>query len=216
MTECISGEKCFSSYEATRQVKINAVAMMVATCGLGFTPIAFADLFKCTVRGKIQYQQTACDSGEEKALDDRKRRMHQRQREAKERVARREAEALVSKGSVMSGNDGERKAVAEKAMRSYFEQTLIDPSSIQFRNLQVYLDVPGSKLRTTGSKTTPLIDVVCDEMNSKNRMGGYVGSKHFYWDSDEKKAVGPMDSRELGDIMEGLARRSCANLRTKD
>ena len=49
-------------------------------------------------------------------------------------------------------------------------------------------------------------------MNSKNRMGGYVGFRPFYWDSDEKKAVGPLDNRDLGAIMEDLARRTCAGL----
>lgn len=217
--------------EATRRMMRSSVTLAVAVCGLAFAPAAFADLFKCTVGGKVQYQQTPCAVGEEKALDDRNRRMLQREREAKERLAKQEADALTAardakkrlvtqethaltaKGAAGVGNEGERKARAEQAMRSYFEQTLIDPSSMQFRNLQVFLDVPGSKLRTTGSKTTPLVDVVCGEMNSKNRMGGYVGFKHFYWDSDEKKAVGPLDDRQLGAIMEDLAQRTCAGLR---
>ena len=198
--------------DATRRVRNRALAIAVATGGLAFAPAAFADLFKCTVAGKVQYQQVPCANGEEKALDDSNRRMHQREREASERVAKQEAEALATRGTVTIGNEGERKARAEQAMRIYFEQTLIDPSSVQFRNIQVFLDVPGSKLRTKGSKTTPLVDVVCGEMNSKNRMGGYVGFKSFYWDSDEKKAIGPLDNRDLGAIMEDLARRTCASL----
>ena len=216
--------------EATRRMMGGTVSVAVAVFGFAFAPAAFADLFKCTVGGKVQYQQTACASGEEKALDDSNRRMLQREREAKERLAKQEADALTAasdaksrlakqetdaltaKGATGAGNEGERKARAEQAMRSYFEQTLIDPSSVQFRNLQVFLDVPGSKLRTSGSKSGPLVDVVCGEMNSKNRMGGYVGFKHFYWDSDEKKAVGPLDDRQLGAIMEDLARRTCAKL----
>lgn len=216
--------------EATWRMKSNALAVAVAIGGLAFAPAASADLFKCTVGGKVQYQQMACAAGEEKALDDSKRRMFQREREAKERLAkqeadalavardskdrlmRQEADALTAKGAAGVGNEGARKVRAEQAMRSYFEQTLIDPSSVQFRNLQVFLDVPGSKLRTSGSKSGPLVDVVCGEMNSKNRMGGYVGFKHFYWDSDEKKAVGPLDDRQLGAIMEDLVRRTCAKL----
>ena len=198
--------------KAARRMKSNALAVMVAVGGLAFAPVALADMFKCTVGGKVQYQQTPCASGEEKALDDSNRRMLQREREAKERLAKQEAEALATRGTATTGNEGERKARAEQAMRTYFEQTLIDPSSVQFRNLQVFLDVPGSKLRTKGSKTTPLVDVVCGEMNSKNRMGGYVGFKPFYRDSDQKKAVGPLDNRELGAIMEDLARRTCASL----
>lgn len=199
--------------EATRRMMGGTVSVAVAVFGFAFAPAAYADLFKCTVGGKVQYQQTPCAGGEEKALDDSNRRMLQREREAKERLAKQESNALAAKGAGGAGNEGERKAKAEQAMRSYFEQTLIDPSSVQFRNLQVFLDVPGSKLRTSGSKTTPLVDVVCGEMNSKNRMGGYVGFKHFYWDSDEKKAVGPLDDRQLGAIMEDLAQRTCAGLR---
>ena len=198
--------------EATRRMMGGTVSVAVAVFGFAFAPAAFADLFKCTVGGKVQYQQTPCAGGEEKALDDSNRRMLQREREAKERLAKQEANALATKGAGGTGNEGERKARVEQAMRSYFEQTLIDPSSVQFRNLQVFLDVPGSKLRTSGSKSGPLVDVVCGEMNSKNRMGGYVGFKHFYWDSDEKKAVGPLDDRQLGAIMEDLARRTCAKL----
>lgn len=199
--------------KATRRMMGGTVSVAVAVFGFAFAPAAYADLFKCTVGGKVQYQQTPCAGGEEKALDDSNRRMLQREREAKERLAKQESNALAAKGAGGAGNEGERKARVEQAMRSYFEQTLIDPSSVQFRNLQVFLDVPGSKLRTSGSKTTPLVDVVCGEMNSKNRMGGYVGFKHFYWDSDEKKAVGPLDDRQLGAIMEDLAQRTCAGLR---
>ena len=198
--------------EATRRMRNAALLVAFALCSLTFAPAAFADLFKCTVNGKVEYQQTPCASGEENALDDSNRRLLQREREAKERLAKQEAEALTARGTVAAGTEGERKARAEQAMRTYFEQTLIDPSSVQFRSLQVFLDVPGSKLRTKGSKTTPLVDVVCGEMNSKNRMGGYVGFRPFYWDSDEKKAVGPLDNRDLGAIMEDLARRTCASL----
>lgn len=46
-------------------------------------------------------------------------------------------------------------------------ETLTDPDSAQFRNLQVYGDgLPGDT-------------VVCGEVNAKNRLGGYVGFRHF-------------------------------------
>ena len=56
--------------KAARRMKSNALAVMVAVGGLAFAPVALADMFKCTVGGKVQYQQTPCASGEEKALDD--------------------------------------------------------------------------------------------------------------------------------------------------
>jgi hypothetical protein len=189
------------------------VLVAAAVCGMALATPAFADTFKCSVGGKVQYQQMPCAGGDEKVLDDSNRRMLQREREAKERLTKQEAEALTAKGSAGAGNQGERNARAEQAVRSYFEQTLIDPASAQYRNLQVFLDVPGSKLRKGGSKTTPLVDVVCGEVNSKNRMGGYVGFRPFYWDSDEKKVVGALDDREMGTILEGIAQRTCAGLR---
>lgn len=196
------------------RIKGGAVTMAVAVCGLTFTPAAFADLFKCTVGGKVQYQETSCVGGEEKALDDSYRRLLQLEREAKAKVQKREADALAAKGATGASDEDERKARAEQAARSYFENTLIDPSSMQLRNLQVYLDVPGSKIRTKGSKTTPLVDVVCGEVNSKNRMGGYVGFKYFYWDSDQKKVVGLLDvPGELADMYEDMAQRTCAKLK---
>lgn len=199
--------------EVTRQALDRAAVVAAAVCSMAFATPAFADTFKCTVGGKVQYQQMPCADGQEKVLDDSNRRMLQREREAKERLTKQEGEALTAKGGAGAGNEGERHAKADQAMRSYFEQTLIDPSSVQFRNLRVFLDVPGSKLRKSGSKTTPLVDVVCGEVNSKNRMGGYVGFRHFYWDSDERKAVGPLDDREMGAILEGVAQRTCAGLR---
>lgn len=176
-----------------------------------YAPHAMADLYKCTVNGKVQYQQMPCAAGEEKALDDSNRKMRQKERDAKEQLAKAEKNA-ASEQSGVSMDEVDRKAKAEQAMRAYFDGTLVDPSSAQFRNVKVYLNVPGSKLRTAGSKTTPLVDVVCGEVNSKNRMGGYVGFRQFYWDSDEKKGVGPSDDKDFGPILQSLATRTCAGL----
>lgn len=51
-------------------------------------------------------------------------------------------------------------ATANKAI----ERELIDPGSVQYRNVKAY---PGGR--------------VCGELNSKNRMGGYVGFKNFIY-----------------------------------
>ncbi len=180
---------------------------------------ALADIYKCTVSGKITYQSVPCSGGEEKALDDKQRRMFQREQAARlqretEATETRSRESYSMSGTQStSGETSIRKVNVEQAMRAYFDKVLIDPSSVQFRNLQVFLDVPGSKLRTRGSRTTPLVDVVCGEVNSKNRLGGYVGYKYFYWDSDEKQAFGTLDDRDIGPIMQDVARKTCAGLR---
>jgi hypothetical protein len=55
--------------------------------------------------------------------------MYQREREARERLAKDEADASIASGATDSGKGSERRAQADKAMRTYFEQTLVDPSS---------------------------------------------------------------------------------------
>lgn len=44
---------------------------------------------------------------------------------------------------------------------------LNDPEAAQFRNLRLF------------SNWTPRESVLCGEVNAKNRMGGYVGFRHF-------------------------------------
>ena len=91
-----------------------------------------------------------------------------------------------------------------KKAQAVVEKNLNDPDSAIFRNAVVAREsIPDKGIEYV---------YVCGEVNAKNRMGGYVGYKHFYWDSDEKKAVGPLDDRQLGAIMEDLARRTCAKL----
>jgi hypothetical protein len=60
----------------------------------------------------------------------------------------------------------EREASAEaskQTMLAKVKERLFDPDSAQFRNVQV----------------APTGDTMCGEVNSKNKMGGYVGFKQF-------------------------------------
>ncbi|MZR14654.1 hypothetical protein GQE99_16665 [Maritimibacter sp. DP07] len=54
---------------------------------------------------------------------------------------------------------------AEIAIREH--STLFDPNSAQFRKQKVYVTSEGDR-------------VYCGELNSKNRMGGYVGFTPYY------------------------------------
>ncbi len=174
---------------------------------------AVADMYKCTLDGKVTYQAIPCSQGEEKAIDDRTRNIYQREHAARLELDKREKEALKQRELNGGGDESGRKEQAKQAMQEYFSKILIDPSSVQFRNIKVFLDVPGSKLRSSGSETTPLVDVVCGEVNSKNRMGGYVGFKHFYWDSDKREVVGVSSiNGELGDMLEKVAYLTCSKL----
>lgn len=180
---------------------------------------AYADLYKCVVDGKVVYQQIACFSGEEKALDDSQRRMYLREKEARIKQENNERETrnnenLAIENLKNGGNadSSDRRAKAEQNMRAYFDRILFDPSSVQFRSLKIILDVPGSKLRSGGSKTTPLVDVVCGEVNSKNRFGGYVGFRYFLWDSDSKRVSGSLDGSDLNTLLQELTRDKCLHL----
>lgn len=186
--------------------------VLISVCSAFLSMTAHADLFKCTVGGKVQYQETPCAGGEEKALNDSNRRMRQQEREALQRVRQAEDKALSATQGLSTSIQEARREQAEQSARAYLDRVLIDPSSAQYRNMTVYLDVPGSKLRTTGSRTTPLVDVVCGEVNSRNRMGGYVGFKYFYWDTDEKKAVGISGDSKWDDLYQPLVRDKCAKL----
>ncbi len=55
-------------------------------------------------------------------------------------------------------------AEAKKAV----ERLLTDPSSVQYRDLKIHSE-----------------DVVCGEVNAKNRLGGYVGFRSFIYNGDD-------------------------------
>jgi hypothetical protein len=56
--------------------------------------------------------------------------------------------------------------------KKLIETDLIDPSSVQYRNVVLYSE-----------------DVVCGEINAKNRMGGYTGFSPFIYNGDKLNKV---------------------------
>lgn len=62
--------------------------------------------------------------------------------------------------SVIVGCGNKNIEIAKKAI----EENLVDPSSVQYRNITAYSE-----------------NVVCGEVNAKNKMGGYVGFKSFIY-----------------------------------
>lgn len=54
------------------------------------------------------------------------------------------------------------------AAKAAIERQLVDPSSVQYRDVKAFSE-----------------GVVCGSMNSKNRMGGYVGFKPFIYNGDD-------------------------------
>ena len=55
-----------------------------------------------------------------------------------------------------------------EAAKKSIEERLLDPSSVQYRNVKAYSE-----------------NVVCGEVNGKNTMGGYVGYKPFIYKQDD-------------------------------
>lgn len=131
-----------------------------------------------------------------------------KQAEADLKARQAEAEAMEKK---LADEVSAKKANAEQSMKAVFDKMLVDPGSAQFRSIKVFLDVPTSKIRVSGS-ISPTTNVVCGEFNSKNRMGGYTGFKYFYWDSDKNEVFGAVDDSTLGPIMQDVAKKTCDSL----
>lgn len=78
---------------------------------------------------------------------------------------------------LFSGGSGSKPDLKSAAIKQ-LDSVLIDPSSKQFRNVRT-VDV---KL-----KSGAYLYVICGEVNSKNRMGGYVGFQKFELVVDTEK-----------------------------
>lgn len=75
--------------------------------------------------------------------------------------------AVVAFALILASLLAYRHFVLVRPLLEKVRETMNDPESAQFRNLRVI------------SAWTPSDTVVCGEVNGKNRMGGYVGFKHF-------------------------------------
>lgn len=101
----------------------------------------------------------------------------------------------------------EREQTTVKRVETAIKDLLKDPDSATFRNFQVFLDYPASRVRWAAKGAT---DFVCGEFNAKNAMGGYTGYEPFYWDSAANKVVlmGPSD---LAPIMKDMIEKTCSS-----
>ena len=80
------------------------------------------------------------------------------------------------KASVMPYDPPDREQFIADAKRS-LEYSLIDSESAKYRNLRTIIDDSGRVY-------------LCGEINSKNRMGGYVGFKLFKYSREEGGRIG--------------------------
>jgi hypothetical protein len=77
--------------------------------------------------------------------------------------------------------DAQTQASMQTAVRKILETRLVDPSSLQFRNVRTVVG-PG----------------LCGEYNAKNRMGGYSGYQLFFYDP-ETATITNMDGDFMSD-----------------
>lgn len=75
--------------------------------------------------------------------------------------------SVVAVALLLIGALAYRHFVLVAPLLNKVRETMNDPESARFRNLRVI------------SAWTPRETVVCGEVNGKNRMGGYVGFRHF-------------------------------------
>lgn len=70
-----------------------------------------------------------------------------------------------------------------KEMKSAVTDSMKDPDSVHFRNLQFYYPTGGAAYDDKGVNQVPGTGMwaLCGEINSKNAMGGYVGYTNFYY-----------------------------------
>jgi hypothetical protein len=90
--------------------------------------------------------------------------------------------------------DADFTAAEIPQVKQNLERDLFDPSSAQYRNVQV---VPfGPRVPLPPGVPQPRSVIYCGEINAKNRFGAYVGFRHF---SAVPEPMGPDDHADIDD-----------------
>lgn len=103
----------------------------------------------------------------------------------------------------------QRKMAAEREAKAALASVMKDPTSVQYRNVFVALDMR-ARVFSNDAPPEAVADYVCGEYNAKNGYGGYAGFKWFYWDSVKRELV--MNTRGddyFGDVEEKRAKSGC-------
>ncbi|MBM3927043.1 MAG: hypothetical protein FJ335_01070 [Sphingomonadales bacterium] len=94
---------------------------------------------------------------------------------------------LVAGGLTSCSRNPDHKEQAIGAAQALIKRSLIDPDSVQFR------DVKYGKPTVQGGPS----EIVCGEYNSKTRLGGYVGFSRFLYDVKSGELWDPNDERNF-------------------
>jgi hypothetical protein len=163
-------------------------------------------VYRCVVSGQTVFQDSPCLGSLGTNAEEINRRSKQQQSE-NERIL----QNSLAETSMRPAERSQRAATAEVQARAAVVDRLLDPKSAELRKVTTYAGVGSHKVYAKSFTGPPVIDVVCGEVNSKNRMGGYVGFKPFYWTSNDGKVV-MSDSNALEEIVNSMVIRTCAGL----
>ena len=163
-------------------------------------------VYRCTVNGKLVFQDSACSNSLGTVAEDVQRRAKQSEIE-KENFLKHS----LAENSMTSEERLTRPKVLEAKAKAAVTERMIDPKSTEFRNVKVHMNVTSRTFYGADNASgPPVIDVVCGEVNSKNKFGGYVGFKPFRWANDGKLGLPEADKFES--VLNALISQSCARL----
>ena len=170
-----------------------------------FTTNALA-VNRCLVDGKTVFQDSACP-GSLGTVGEETQRRAKRNEEEKDSFLK---HSLAGNCTAQDCRT-EKLRVLEAEAKAAVVERMIDPKSTEFRNVKAYAGVSARKFYAAENISGPLvIDVVCGEVNSKNKLGGYVGFKPFRWASDGK--LGLPDPDKFQAVLSRLIVQSCVGL----
>lgn len=163
-------------------------------------------VYRCTIDGKTVFQDSACPGSLGTISEDTQKRARQREIEKDNFLKH-----SLANNAMTSEERSQRPIALETQAKAAITERMIDPKSTDFRNIKVGMGIASRTLYATENVSgPPIIDVVCGEVNSKNRMGGYVGFKPFRWASDGRIAL--PDSDKFESVLNNLIVSSCARI----
>ncbi|SFC32519.1 hypothetical protein SAMN05216344_11416 [Polaromonas sp. OV174] len=163
-------------------------------------------VYRCTVNGQTVFQDSPCLGSLGTVAEDAQRRAKQKEVEND-----RFLQHSLATNAMSPEERSQQPKLLEAQAKARITERMIDPKSTEFRNVKAYIGVAARNFYSVEDASgPPVIDVVCGEVNSKNRMGGYVGFKPFYWTRDGKVALPESDNFEK--VLSTLVIRSCAKL----
>lgn len=162
-------------------------------------------IYRCEVKGQTIFQDSACIGSLGTHAKDFNRRAKRQELENEQIL-----QNSLRETTMRPEERTQRASNSEKQARAAVVEFMIDPNSSELRKIKTYAGIRIQKIYPSDASIS-LTDLVCGEVNSKNRMGGYVGFKPFFWTSHDKKLV-MADPIILTAMMNDMIIRTCADV----